>query len=54
MTRYVEIGAHIARRVRAGKLLPGAELPAVREYAREHATTSTTVVRAYATSPTAR
>lgn len=47
MTRYVEIADQIARRVRTGELLPGAELPAVREYAREHGTTSTTVVRAY-------
>lgn len=47
MTRYVEIGAQIARRVRTGELLPGVELPAVRAYAREHGTTSTTVVRAY-------
>lgn len=47
MTRYVEIGAQIARRVRAGDLPPGTELPAVRAYAREHATTASTVVRAY-------
>lgn len=47
MTRYLEVGTEIARRVRSGALPVGAELPAVRECAREFDTTSTTVARAY-------
>lgn len=47
MARYVEIVTDLARRVRSGSLAPGAELPSVREYARELGTTSSTVVRAY-------
>lgn len=47
MSRFVEIGAGIARRIRAGEYPPGHELPAVRELAREQGTTSSTVVRAY-------
>ncbi|MGH3935919.1 MAG: substrate-binding domain-containing protein [Pseudonocardiaceae bacterium] len=47
MARYLEIGTEIAQRVRAGELPPGTELAAIRESAREHATTSSTVGRAY-------
>ncbi len=47
VTRYLEVGTEIARRVRSGALPVGAELPAVRECAREFDTTSTTVARAY-------
>lgn len=47
MTRYLEIGTELARRVRSGDLPPGAELPAVRGHARELAATSSTIVRAY-------
>jgi molybdate-binding protein len=47
VARYVEIVTDLARRVRSGELPPGAELPSVREYARELDTTSSTVVRAY-------
>ena len=47
MTRYLEVGTAIAERVRSGALPVGAELPAVRESAREFDTTSTTVARAY-------
>lgn len=47
MARYLEIGTDLARRVRSGELSAGAELPAVREYAHELGTTSSTVTRAY-------
>ncbi|MGH3997852.1 MAG: GntR family transcriptional regulator [Pseudonocardiaceae bacterium] len=47
MARYLEIGTEIAQRVRSGELPAGTELPAIRESAREHATTSSTVGRAY-------
>ena len=47
MARYLEIGAMIAHRVRSGELSPGAELPSIRQSAREHATTSSTIGRAY-------
>ncbi len=47
MARYVEIADQIAHRVRSGQLIAGSDLPAVREYAREQGTTSSTVVRAY-------
>lgn len=47
MTRYREIAAEIAERVRSGELGAGAELPAVRTYARQRAMTVSTVGRAY-------
>ncbi|MFI7673804.1 substrate-binding domain-containing protein [Actinophytocola sp. NPDC049390] len=47
MTRYLEIATELAHRIRAGDLAVGAELPAVRAYATELGTTSSTVVRAY-------
>lgn len=47
MTRYLEIGTEIAQRVRSGELLPGTELPTVREYARTQRTTTSTIGRAY-------
>ena len=47
MTRYLEISSELAGRVRAGDLLPGAELPAIRGYARALGATSSTIVRAY-------
>jgi molybdate-binding protein len=47
MTRYLEIAAKLARLVRDGELAVGAELPAVRAYAGEWGTTSSTVTRAY-------
>lgn len=47
VTRYLEIGTEIARRVRSGDLRPGAALPAVRESAREWGTTASTISRAY-------
>ena len=47
MTRYLEIGIELAGRVRAGDLLPGEELPAIRGYARALGATSSTIVRAY-------
>ena len=47
MARYLEIGTEIAHRVRSGELSAGTELPAIRETARTHTTTSSTVVRAY-------
>lgn len=47
MARYLDVGAEIARRVRSGALAPGSELPAVRESATAHRTTSTTIARAY-------
>lgn len=47
MTRYLEIGTDLARKVRSGDLPPGAELPAVRGFARELGATSSTIVRAY-------
>lgn len=47
MTRYLEVGTQIAERVRSGILRPGAELPAVRAYARQWGTSAATIVRAY-------
>ncbi|OLF14615.1 helix-turn-helix transcriptional regulator [Actinophytocola xanthii] len=47
MSRYLEIGTEIARRIQAGELPAGTELPAVRSYAQETGATSSTVVRAY-------
>lgn len=47
MARYLEVGTDIARRVRSGHLAAGAELPAVRECARDYGTTSSTIGRAY-------
>jgi molybdate-binding protein len=47
VTRYLEIGTDLAKKVRHGKLAPGAELPSVREYGRELGATSSTIVRAY-------
>ncbi len=47
MTRYLEVSAEIAERVRSGELRPGAELPAVRSYARKRDTTASTIGRAY-------
>lgn len=47
VARYVEIAEQIAHRIRTGELAAGVDLPAVREHAREHATTTSTVARAY-------
>lgn len=47
MTRYLEIGTDLARRVRHGSLRPGTELPSIRVHARELGATSSTIVRAY-------
>lgn len=47
VTRYFEIGTGIAQRIRSGELSPGTELPAVREYARQHGTTASTIGRTY-------
>lgn len=47
MTRYVDIAHAIAARVDRGELSPGAELPSIRELARQEKTTASTVARAY-------
>lgn len=47
VTRYLEIGTEMAQRIRSGELPSGTELPAVREYAREQRTTTSTIGRAY-------
>lgn len=47
VARYRKIGTEIAQRVRSGELPAGTELPAIRQTAREHATTSSTIGRAY-------
>jgi molybdate-binding protein len=47
VSRYLEIGTALARRIRAGDPAPGAELPAVRGHAREVGATASTIVRAY-------
>jgi molybdate-binding protein len=46
MTRYREIGEELARRVLAGDLVPGDELPGVRELGRQWSTTASTASRA--------
>ena len=46
MTRYREICADLARRISAGTLQPGDELPGVRDLARQWQTTASTVSRA--------
>ena len=47
MTRYLDIAHGIAARVDSGELTSGAELPSVRDLAREHHTTASTTNRAY-------
>ena len=47
MTRYLDIARAIAARVETGELEPDAELPSVRELARQQNTTASTVNRAY-------
>jgi putative molybdopterin biosynthesis protein len=46
VTRYREIGAALARRILAGDLRPGDELPGIRDLGREWATTASTASRA--------
>ena len=46
MTRYRDICDDLARRISAGELTPGIELPGVRELAQEWSTTASTVSRA--------
>ena len=46
MTRYREIGEGLARQVLAGDLVPGDELPGIRELGRQWATTPSTASRA--------
>ena len=45
MTRYREIGEELAR-VLAGDLVPGDELPGIRELGRQWSTTASTASRA--------
>lgn len=47
MTRYLDLGADLARRIAAGDPPPGSELPSVRALARERGATVSTVGRAY-------
>jgi len=47
VTRYLDIAHGIAARVDSGELTSGAELPSVRDLAREHHTTASTTNRAY-------
>jgi molybdate-binding protein len=47
VARYLELGTDLARRILAGDLAAGAELPAIRGCAQTYATTSSTVARAY-------
>lgn len=46
MTRYRQIAAELAERIAEGELVPGAELPSVRELAARHDTATTTAARA--------
>ncbi len=47
MTLYLDISRSIAARVVSDELEPGAELPSIRELARQQNTTAATVGRAY-------
>lgn len=47
MTRYLDLGADLARAVVAGDLAAGAELPSVRDLASAKGTTAATASRAY-------
>jgi putative molybdopterin biosynthesis protein len=47
VTRYLDIAHAIAARVDASELTPGAELPSVRDLARQEHTTPSTINRAY-------
>ena len=47
MALYLEITQDIAARVMSGELEPGAELPSIRELAKQQHTTASTVSRAY-------
>jgi DNA-binding transcriptional regulator YhcF (GntR family) len=47
MTLYLDISRAIASRVVSEQLQPGAELPSIRELARQQSTTAATVGRAY-------
>ncbi len=46
MTRYREIGEELARRIVSGDLVPGDELPGIRELGRQWSTTPSTASRA--------
>ena len=46
MTGYRQIGEELARRVLAGDLVPGDELPGIRELGRQWSTTASTAARA--------
>jgi hypothetical protein len=47
MARYLRVCDDIAAQVESGKLVPGDELPSVRESASRHKTTAATIGRAY-------
>lgn len=47
MTRYLDIAREIAVRVISGEFEPGAELPSIRDLARQERTTASTVSRSY-------
>ncbi len=47
MTRYLDLSSELAKAVLAGELVPGAELPSVRDHATASATTAATASRAY-------
>jgi molybdate-binding protein len=47
VTRYLDLSSELARAVVAGDLMPGTELPSVREHANAKATTAATASRAY-------
>jgi len=47
VTRYLDIGSELATAVLAGELVPGTELPSVRDLAGERRTTAATASRAY-------
>jgi len=47
MARYLKVSAEIAEQVGSGTLRPGDDLPSIRDSARSHGTTTSTIGRAY-------
>jgi len=47
MARYLQVSSDIAAAIESGKLVPGGELPSIRDAARHHGTTTSTIGRAY-------
>jgi len=47
MARYLQVSSDIGRAIESGTLVPGDELPSIRDAARQRSTTTSTIGRAY-------